>query len=92
MTRNMISQLQYFRLTMSNHMFHGNPDDHNSLRSISKEDYAKIKTIILSAAIIEELPAMGKGFYHIGTSKGSGELLVQCKNGYVFIRQLTWKG
>jgi len=91
MTGFLIAQLQYFRLTNKKRMFHGDPNDPTSLRVISTEDYAKIKTVILSATQVQELPALGNGCFRVSTSKGNGEIIAQCKNGYVFIRQLTWK-
>jgi len=76
---------------MSNHMFFGDPLIPTSLREISKPDFAKIKTVILSATIVEELPERGRGFFRFSTARGKGEIVAQCKGGYVYIHDLKWE-
>ena len=83
-----IAMMQYFRLTMSNRMFMGNYEEPNKLRAVSKADYAKLKTIILSAATIVDL---GAGKYYLSTSEGNGSFTAQCKHGYVYVENLVWK-
>jgi hypothetical protein len=83
-----IALMQYFRMTMSNHMFIGSLNIPDKIRAVTKEEYAKLKTIILSTTNIEEY---GKGKYRLSIRNGNGSFLAQCKDGYIYVESITWK-